>query len=134
MSNELFNSLNTQLQSLSPWLNDAVSKQKISQIYDSDRYDYDYYGWKASINTQSLYVTAQDNNILNGYNGDIVGVTSDCPKGLPTPQTNHKQFFSMAFINAFAKNVINNYAPYKNVLINSTSVRTDGFQFKLIDL
>jgi hypothetical protein len=117
-----------------PWLNDVVSKQKISQIYDSDRYDYDYYGWKASINTQSLSVTSQDDNILNGYNGDIVGVTSDCPKGLPTPQNNHKQFFSMAFINAFAKNALNNYPQYKNVVINSTSVRTTSFQFKLVDL
>lgn len=43
-------------------------------------------------------------------------------------------YLSMEFIQNFAKAVVERYTPYKSVQLNSTWVRTDTFQFRLVDL
>ena len=40
----------------------------------------------------------------------------------------------MEFIQNFAKAVVDRYAPYKALQINSSWVRTQTFQFRLVDL
>lgn len=43
-------------------------------------------------------------------------------------------FISRQFIQSFAQTVVDRYTPYKNILINGSWVRTETFQFRLVDL
>lgn len=135
VKNELYNAVNQQFKNLPAWLNDQASKQRISSLYSTDKYTYDYYGWALTIDTTNMFINADGNDIEIGYKGDITGDTSDwCPKAVPKRRDGYSMFISMAFIHSFAQTVADRYTPYKNVLINASWVRTDSFQFRLVDL
>ena len=46
----------------------------------------------------------------------------------------YKQFISLEFMQNMAKNVAANFDKYQNIPINQTWIRSQNFQFKLIDL
>ena len=135
VKNELFAGINQQFKSLPNWLNDLASKQKLAETYATDKYQYDYQSWPLTIDTTNTVITADDSNIVAGYKGDIVGDTTDrCPKGIPKSNDKYKLFMSMPFVMSFAQAVVDKYTGFKNVQIDAASIRTDTFQFKLVDL
>lgn len=116
-------------------MNDGAKKQRIASIYPNDTYEYDFYKWILSIDTKTKTLTSVGNDYIHGYAGDVVGQTEQfCPLSIPSIRPQYNQFISMEFIQNFAKAVVDRYSNYKNVLINESWVRTENFQFKLVDL
>lgn len=108
----------------------------MATVFPDDTYVYDYYGWTLNIDSRTLILVPEaDNSFLNGYKGDISGQTDAlCPEKLYINQGNYSMYFTFEFIQNFARTVVDRYSPYKAVLINASWVRTDTFQFRLVDL
>lgn len=117
------------------WLNDLASKQKLAETFTTDKYQYEYQSWPLTIDTVNTVLTADGSNIQAGYKGDVMGDTTErCPKGIPKSHDKYKLFISMPFIQSFAQTVVDKYPNFKNVMIDAASIRTETFQFKLVDL
>lgn len=114
-----------------------MKKQKIADIYPEDTYNYEYYRWLLPIDTRTLAVVYDQDkeSFINGYRGDIVGQTEElCPTIMPNAQAQYSMYLSIEFIQNFAKSIVQRYPPYQEVKLNATWVRTDTFQFRLLDL
>jgi hypothetical protein len=71
MKAELYNGINDKFKLLQGWLNDNAGKARLSTIYESDKYIYDYYNWKIGVNTEQLLIQTSEKNVIYGFKGDI---------------------------------------------------------------
>lgn len=79
----------------------------MATAYPNDAYVYDYYGWTLTIDTRTLILVSDHDTFINGYRGDISGSTDAfCPEKLYGMQGNSSMYFSMEFIQNFAKAVV----------------------------
>lgn len=129
----LYASIKAMLSPLEQYMNDNIKIEHLSKIFNSNPYTYDYYNYKIDVSTSSTTVTvAQNTDVINGISGAIKDATH-CSGFVPNFDKG-STFYSYEFMQNMIDYSIKNYAAWKQVPINKNNIRTDIFQFKLLDL
>lgn len=109
--------------------------EHLSKIYDSNPYNYNYYSTNISVDLSTVTFTTKDTSLTSGMTGKLPQGNSFCSQFVPDfTNTGASLFFSKEFAQNFVQYNIAAYPGWKNLRIDKKSVRSNLFQWELLDL